>query len=211
LINARVAACPIFARHTKERRMSTTVLSAQASAPSPQAALDFILFEHMKHREMCKALDRLAESPDFDAKEVARLAEFIRVDLTMHVCDEEEDFFPLLQRHCLPEDEIGVALERMSCEHAEDRDLCARVRIALLVMITERKPAAFIPNAAETLRAFAQSQRNHMALENAVLIPLARRRLSDEDVAALGARLAARRAGGGRAGSSACGVTAFNL
>jgi hemerythrin-like domain-containing protein len=173
--------------------MRTRVRAAEASAPQPEEALDFILFEHMKHREMCKALDQLADSAAFDPKEAARLAEFIRVDLTMHVFDEEEDFFPLLQRHCLPEDEIGVALERMEREHAEDRDLSARVRIALLDVVTQRKPPSQIPGAAETLKAFAQNQRRHMTLENAVLIPLARRRLSAQDIEALGLRLAARR------------------
>jgi hemerythrin-like domain-containing protein len=173
--------------------MKTRVRAAEASAPPPEEPLDFILFEHLKHREMCKALDRLAESTEFDPKEVTRLAEFIRVDLTMHVFDEEEDFFPLLRRRCLPEDEIDIALERMNREHEDDRELSARVRIALLDSITQGKPPSQIPGASETLLEFAQNQRRHMTLENAVLIPLARRRLSRDDIDALGARLANRR------------------
>jgi hemerythrin-like domain-containing protein len=173
--------------------MKRRILAADASAPAPEEALEFLLYEHLQHREMCKALDRLAEATTFDAKEIARLAEFIRVDLTMHVFDEEQDFFPCLRERCLPEDEIETALERMNREHADDLELSAQVRVFLLQAITEAKPLSAFPGAPETIRAFAQNQRRHMMLENAVLIPLARRRLSAEDVAALGVRFAARR------------------
>jgi hemerythrin-like domain-containing protein len=142
---------------------------------------------------MCNALDDLAAAECCDAAAVARLAEFIRSDLTLHITDEEEIFFPMLRARCLPEDEIDAALERMNREHEEDRDLSAEVRIFLLLAATEGRPISAIAGAPEALRRFAQNQRRHMMLENAVLIPLARRRLSDEDIAVLSARLAARR------------------
>jgi hemerythrin-like domain-containing protein len=164
-----------------------------ARAPGPEEALDFILFEHLKHREMCNALDQLADAPSFDAAEVTRLAEFIRVDLTMHVFDEEEDFFPLLRQRCAPEDQVEEALERFDREHAADRDLSAQVRIILYTAVAERTPPAQMPGASQALHAFAQAQRRHMMLENGVLIPLARRRLTKDDLAALGRRLADRR------------------
>jgi hemerythrin-like domain-containing protein len=164
-----------------------------ARAPGPEEALDFILFEHLKHREMCNALDQLADAPTFDAAEVTRLADFIRVDLTMHVFDEEEDFFPLLRQRCAPEDQIEAALERFDRDHEADRDLSAQVRIILYNAVATSTPPSQMPGAREALRAFAQGQRRHMMLENGVLIPLARRRLSKEDLAALGARLAGRR------------------
>jgi hemerythrin-like domain-containing protein len=158
----------------------------------PEEPIDFILCEHFRHREMCNALDRLAEAPTADVKEVTALAEFIRSDLTMHIVDEEELFFPLLRRRCLPEDSIGAALERLDREHEEDRELSAEVRVVLLRAATESKTISEIPGAAAALRAFAQSQRRHMMLENAVLIPLARRRLTREDLDSLGKQLAAR-------------------
>jgi len=164
----------------------------EARAPGPEEALDFILFEHLKHREMCNALDQLADAPTFDAAEATRLAEFIRVDLTMHVFDEEEDFFPLLRQRCAPEDQIDAALERFDREHEADRDLSAQVRIILCTAVEQSTPPSQMPGARETLRAFAQAQRRHMMLENGVLIPLARRRLTRDDLAALGRRLADR-------------------
>ena len=173
--------------------MDTRVRAAASRASPPADALDFLLSEHARHREMCRLLERLADAPMFDAKEVSNLAEFIRVDLSMHIFDEEEDFFPLLRSYCMPEDEIGVALDRLDREHAEDLDLCAQVRVALLTAVSEGKPPSAIPGAPEAFRAFAHSQRRHMTLENAVLIPMARLRLPAEAIEALGVRFAARR------------------
>ena len=164
-----------------------------ARAPGPDDALDFILFEHLKHREMCNALDHLADARNFNAAEVTRLAEFIRVDLTMHVFDEEEDFFPLLRQRCAPADQVEEALDRFDREHEADRDLSAQVRIILYNAVAQKTPPSQIPGASEVLRAFAQAQRRHMMLENGVLIPLARRRLNEDDLATLGRRFADRR------------------
>jgi hemerythrin-like domain-containing protein len=176
-----------------ERAMKHKIRVRDARAPGPEEALDFILFEHLKHREMCNALDQLADAPSFDRAEVTRLAEFIRVDLTMHVFDEEEDFFPLLRQRCAPEDQVDAALDRFDREHEADRDLSAQVRIILYNAVSTSTPPSQMPGASEMLRAFAQGQRRHMMLENGVLIPLARRRLSKDDLEALGRRLADRR------------------
>ena len=172
--------------------MTARAQTGDGHEPSPEDALDFILYEHLRHRVMCNDLDALAEAEIFDVNAVTRLAEFIRADLSLHIADEEDVFFPMLRRSCLAEDEIGSVLARMNREHAEDRDLSAEARILLLTAATEGRPMSAVPGAADALRRFAQNQRRHMMLENAVLIPLARRRLTDEDLKLLGARLAAR-------------------
>ena len=173
--------------------MKNSFLQTDMRAPPPEDALDFILYEHLRHREMCEALDALAEAPEIDIADAARMGEFIRVELAMHVLDEEEDFFPLLRRRCEPEDKIEEALDRFGHEHHADLELCERVLIILQTAVSENTPPSQITGARATLRAFAQGQRRHMMLENAVLIPLARRRFGKEDIAALGERLAARR------------------
>ena len=164
-----------------------------AEAADPVDALEFILFEHLRHRQMCKALERLAAAPEFDPEHIARLADFIRFDLTLHVIDEEEDFFPLLRERCLPEDGIETVLDQMTKEHAEDKSLSERVRDVLTRCLIERKPPCALADGAEVLRSFAQHEKRHMVLENAVVIPLARRRLTAKDLAVLGERFAARR------------------
>ncbi len=151
--------------------------------------LDFVLDEHLRHRVMCDALDALIDAKTPGSGVVAKLAEFIRSDLSQHIADEEEAFFPMLRWRCLPEDEIDPALERMNREHGEDRELSTRVRIILMKMAMEGRPVEAYSGARETLKRFAQNQRRHMMLENAVLMPLVRLRLTDEDKRALATRL----------------------
>lgn len=167
-----------------------------AEAPNPRdCALDFILFEHAKHREMCAALDRLADTDTFHEANVAQLADFVRTDLAAHIADEEEVLFPLLQRRCEEEDQLAATIARLNREHEADKDLSAQVRLVLLEAVTTRQPPKAVAGGREVLRAFAHNQRRHMMLENAVIIPLARRRLSPNDLTELGRRFAARRIG----------------
>jgi hemerythrin-like domain-containing protein len=160
---------------------------------SPGDAIEFLLAEHLNHRRMCRALEDLADARDFDGLRITALIDFIRFDLTLHVIDEEEDVFPLLRRRCQPEDEIEDVLDRLAREHAEDKTLSERARDVLNACLMVRRPPHSIEGGAETLQAFARHERRHLALENAVIIPLARRRLDEADIEMLGRRFMARR------------------
>ena len=164
-----------------------------ANSVDPRDALDFILFEHYRHRQMCRALEDLAASQRFEPEKLASMADFIRFDLTLHVIDEEEDFFPMLRARCSADDGIDVVLDRMTEEHAKDKAMSVRVRDVLSRCLIERKPPGEIEDGANVLRSFAQHEKHHMTLENAVVIPLARRRLTPADLVVLGERFAARR------------------
>lgn len=164
-----------------------------ARRASPHDPIEFVLSEHLNHRRMCRALERLASSAEFDAARITTLLDFVRFDLTLHVIDEEEDFFPMLRRRCLPEDEVADVLDRLTLEHAEDKVLSVRVRDVLNACLIMRKPPSAMEGGAEALRAFALHEMHHLALENAVVVPLARRRFSAEDLEFLSQRLLARR------------------
>lgn len=161
--------------------------------PTPHDPIEFILAEHLNHRRMCRALEALADATDFDAAPIAALVDFIRFDLTLHVIDEEEDFFPMLRKRCAPDDEINEVLDRLSSEHEQDKALSVRVRDVLNACLIIRKPPHAIEDGAEVLRSFAQHEMQHLALENAVVIPLARRRFELSDLQELSMRLLARR------------------
>lgn len=160
---------------------------------SPNDPIEFLLAEHLNHRRMCNALELLADGNDFDASRITALLDFIRFDLTLHVIDEEEDVFPLLRRRCLPEDQVDVVLDRLRLEHAVDKSLSERARDVLNACLIARAPASEIEGAVEALISFARHERRHLALENAVVIPLLRRRLVADDLAVLGERFLARR------------------
>mgnify|MGYP001270051647 CR=1 FL=1 len=142
--------------------------------------LDFLHGDHMREREICVMLDRIAaaESPDPDA--AAHAAGFLAEELPLHFADEEEDLFPLLRQRCEPEDDIERALARLSADHvhagAETPDL-----VRLLRLVAEGD-AGLTPEDRSLLTRYASHARRHLILENAIVLPLARARLTRRDL-----------------------------
>jgi iron-sulfur cluster repair protein YtfE (RIC family) len=142
---------------------------------------------------MCKVLEYLAVAPSFDAGLIASTDDFIRYDLALHVIDEEEDLFPLLRRRCSEEDDIEDVLGRLSADHALDQELARVVRTLFAQSLEGRVAPSALTGGPRALLQLARQEKSHMALENAVVMPLARRRLTPDDLEALSLRLAARR------------------
>lgn len=155
--------------------------------------LEFLFAEHYRHRQMCRVLEHLAAAPLFDATLIATTDDFIRNDLTLHVLDEEEDLFPLLRRRCEAEDEIDDVLDRLSVDHAADQDQARIVRTYLVAALEKKVAPSTFPGCADAFQRLARLEKNHVALENAVVMPMARRRLLASDLEALSRSLAARR------------------
>jgi iron-sulfur cluster repair protein YtfE (RIC family) len=172
----------------------TEALQIEVAPPSLlRDPLNFLFIEHYRHRQLCKILEHLATAPRFEPSLIATTLDFVRFDLALHVIDEEEDLFPLLRRRCEPEDDIEDVLGRLSGEHASDQDQAKAVRAVLEAALAEQRAIADFPGAAATLKTFSAHQRSHLALENAIVMPLARRRMTVADLDAMSKRLAARR------------------
>jgi hemerythrin-like domain-containing protein len=155
--------------------------------------LEWFFVEHFRHRQLCDVIDEVAKATVFDRERITGIVDFLRHDLPLHVIDEEEDLFPLLRRRCLPEDELEQVLGRLSAEHREDVETARAVRTILEDCLARRSAPGLDPAARKSMQAFASQERRHLGLENAVVLPIARLRLSQKDLRTLGARLAARR------------------
>ena len=155
--------------------------------------LDFLLADHLRQRRVWDLIEEVATAVELDAALVAEILGFLRVDLAHHVLDEEEYLFPLLCKCCQPEDEIDAVIAQLRDEHSADergaRDLIA----ALEALVDGDRPAAEDPGLRVALLAFAQHQRRHLALENSIVLPIARLRLKSRDLAPLARRMMARR------------------
>ena len=57
--------------------------------------------------------------------------------------------------------------------------------------LVSRRPVKSIEGGAEALRAFAEHEKHHLVMENAVLAPFARKRLAPDDLGRLAERFAA--------------------
>ena len=155
--------------------------------------LNWLFAEHYRHRQLCRLIERVGTATVLLREEADEILTFLRREMPLHVIDEEEDLFPLLRRRCLPEDELGALLGALSADHHDDQE-----RASALVTVLEKAVADGIaPGHDRESRClftdFAMLERRHIALENAVVLPIARLRLTDADLQALSRRMAARR------------------
>lgn len=155
--------------------------------------LEWFFAEHYRHRQACKMIEEVAAAMVFDAARIAELIDFLSHDLPLHVIDEEEDFFPLLRRRCLAEDDIEAVLGMLSAEHRADVVQAGAVRGHLQACLEGQRAPGLDPVQRKAMIAFAVQERRHLGLENAIVLPIARLRLTKNDLTTLGRRLAARR------------------
>lgn len=155
--------------------------------------LDFLFAEHFRHRKLCNLVEEMALAETLDRTLAVEVLDFLRHDMALHVQDEEEDLFPLMRLRCPPEDEIERVLSALTAEHAGDRHLADLLTDGLQKALSEEQPPSSLPGLREAMIDFARNERRHLALENSVVLPLARRRLSQEDLVRLSARLLRRR------------------
>jgi len=156
--------------------------------------LGFIYAEHYRNRIICNTLDaaRPAWRPNLSKQELEAIVEFYTVDRPLHVADEEELLFPILRTRCKRSDNLPEILALLEAEHRADQPLIDSVMKGLRVLISSEKladPKLF----AERCRAMADFQRRHLAWENSVVMPLAKRRLAPSDIVDLGRAMAKRR------------------
>lgn len=178
-----------------------SAILAATSAPRPALAtqpLEWFLAEHFRHRQFCGVMAELAAARIFDPEPIRAVVSFLRHELGRHLADEESELFPLLRARAMPEDEIGEVLDRLGAEHKADLAHAHALRAHLERRLEDRMPTGCDPATALSLDAFASQELRHLALENAVVLPLARLRFEQTDLKALGRRLAAAREGDGR-------------
>jgi iron-sulfur cluster repair protein YtfE (RIC family) len=154
--------------------------------------LDYILADHLRQRVLCVLCEQVADCTKFDAGLVREIVGYLKTEMVVHVIDEEQDLFPLIRRRAQPDDDIEMALGQLSADHAAEE----RLALAIVKGLEQALEQAGRPISEElraALKQFAQDERQHLALENATIMPLAKLRLTERDLMALAARMAARR------------------
>lgn len=155
--------------------------------------IEWFFAEHQRHRQFCDVMQRAAMATDFDETLIRWLLDFVVHELALHVLDEEEDLFPLVRMRAQAEDEVDKVLGRLQGEHAKDLTAAAAVRHHLETCLRQQAPIGRNNVRRRALEAFAVQERGHLALENAVVLPIARLRLTERDLLDLSSRLTKRR------------------
>lgn len=146
-----------------------------------ESPLDFFFAEHLRQRQAASIVTMIAEG-EYNKKGVSDLIKFLEIDFALHIGDEEVALFPMLKAHCLPEDNIERILDLLQEEHREDESSCENAIALLRATLSGEK---IDHNAKRQLRTFAEQICQHLALENGVLLPIARVRLEQNALTAL--------------------------
>jgi len=163
---------------------------SERSNPLARNPLDMIASAHAEQVEMCDAMERIADGlPDeVDRRLCAQVASCLQYDLPLHHHDEEEGLFPLLRARAKPEDGVDQILERLTSEHSSDNDFASEIAEALETLGQGGRPAN--PEMlGYMLRGFFERYRRHVHWENQLVMPLARLRLTRDDLDQLAARM----------------------
>lgn len=156
--------------------------------------LGFIYTEHYRNRIICNTLDSAtpARQQTLSIQELDAIVDFYSIDRPLHIADEEELLFPLLRKRCEPSDNLPEILALLEAEHRSDQPLIDSVIEGLASLIKRGAVPDFDLFTAKC-RAMCDFQRRHLAWENSVVMPLAKRRLTAPDLVDLGRAMAERR------------------
>ena len=153
--------------------------------------LEFLEEDHLRTRMVCAALDRLAES-DLPAREdIFDVLSYLENELPLFIVDEDTDFDRLLRRRAADMPDLLETLERVSELHKE---IAFRSRPVIgLLQLLKKKSVPLTYSQQACLQDLAKVLRVDMVVENATLLPLAKRLLTDDDLAELRSAMFQRR------------------
>ena len=153
--------------------------------------LDFLAEDHLRERQICAEMDQLGGSQRADPDLLADILNFLIEELPMHLADEEQDLFPMMVMRCEPEDEIERVIARLQADHIHAKADTGMLIQALRAAQGTQSPIG--PAAATKFSEFAGQARRHLILENAIVLPIARKRLKPRDLDLMRANMMARR------------------
>lgn len=180
-------------KRQEARAMAIEALETMPPASQLLSPLDYIFADHFRQRVLCRVLDDIADDHARDRPLVQAALQFLRSEFAPHVIDEEEDLFPLLRRRAEADDRIEEVLGELSQEHAADKQDADRIMDGLAQALQADDGTALDEDFRALLHRFAANERRHLIVENAIVMPLARARLTKDDLRSLGRRMAARR------------------
>lgn len=153
--------------------------------------LDFISEDHLRERHVCAMIDRLATADALNRQEATTVLRFLNEELKVHLRDEAEDLFPLLARRCTAEDAIEGVIDRIRADQDAAMRLLPEVR-AMLAGCLDRE-CDLSAKERGVLTRFAGHVHRHLVAENAILLPIARVRLTRADLRNLSKHMRSRR------------------
>ncbi len=154
--------------------------------------LDYIFADHFRQRSVCVALKRFAKTGRVPRSEADMVTAFLDRELPLHHEDEDQDLFPAVRRRALPEDDLGAVLARLSEDHRLSEGM-VRAIVSALSATPGADTVKLARSAREVMQAYAASEQRHLAMENGIVMTIARIRLRQADLKAISQAMKQRR------------------
>jgi hemerythrin-like domain-containing protein len=153
--------------------------------------LEVIAADHSRARQIFADLEDIAASHALDRDLAQGALRFLNEDLGIHMRDASEDLFPLLRRRCPLEEQIDRAITRIRSDQESALALLPQIRSVLADCLDADR----VPTRKEVtlVLGFTSHTRRHLVAQNAILLPLARVCLTEQDLESLCLRMQARR------------------
>jgi len=161
-------------------RLLTTARGGKVRTGPLKNPLNFIVEDHMREREVCTLIDSIVAARPIKKTETEAILSFLTDDLPQHLIDEEIDLFPLMLKRCDPEEEFESVVDRLTSDHRHA--FADAPAIAALIAARKSNDVALSATNCAKLAAFARHARRHLILENAIILPIARARLTKGDL-----------------------------
>lgn len=154
--------------------------------------LDYIFADHFRQRGVCAALKTFAGVGHVPAQDANVLSDFLDRELKWHHQDEEEDLFPSLRRRAHPEDALDEPLARLSRDHSRSAATVGKI-VEALGAAPDNDGVRLSEDMRGLMSAYAADEHRHIAIENGIVLAIARIRLTKGDIKAMSASMKARR------------------
>lgn len=160
------------------------------------AVFERIAAFHMGHMDVCDLLEEIADAlpQRIDPGTCQSAAEKLGLEISVHRRDQEEGLFPLLRERALPSDEIEPWLRQLCSEHIADEGNAMEIA-EMLPHLAADGPMGNADACGYMLRAFFEGFRRHLCWEQHLILPLARARLTADDLERVEAQMRLRRSG----------------
>jgi hemerythrin-like domain-containing protein len=154
--------------------------------------LEYIFADHFRQRVVFATLQHFAKEASASGADADTIKAFLTHDLVLHRADEDEELFPLVRLRALPEDDLGAVLVRLDDDH---RRGAARIEeiVRALTLRTEEGSVRLSKGLCEMIQLYVTDEGHHLAIENGVLLAIARIRLTPADLKAISRGMKARR------------------
>jgi hemerythrin-like domain-containing protein len=157
--------------------------------------LDFLVADHMRQRKMCNVLDslHLATETDGAKEETDAIFAYLSEDFLLHISDEEVDLFPSLLATGDLDHEQEDLIDALTRNHAIELSLASDVIVFLQRTLSHRGGATNLWHFTRLPVTFTECLRRHLAIEDQMLLPMARKCLAAADLDRIGRAMARRR------------------